>query len=75
MFNYHCLNPISASGLDQFTTNYKQTDDVSTADAILVRSAKMHDMELPEKLVAIARRRQCKRRKGDGICRNAPCQP
>ena len=55
MFNYHCLNPISASGLDQFTMNYKQTDDVSAADAILVRSAKMHDMELPEKLVAIAR--------------------
>lgn len=55
MFNYHCLNPISASGLDQFSTNYKATDDISSADAILVRSAKMHDMELPEGLAAIAR--------------------
>ncbi|MBO6215484.1 MAG: phosphoglycerate dehydrogenase [Lachnospiraceae bacterium] len=55
MFNYHCLNPISASGLDQFTTSYKQTDDVTQADAILVRSAKMHDMELPEGLAAVAR--------------------
>ena len=54
MFNYHCLNPISASGLDQFTTSYKQTDDVTQADAILVRSAKMHDMELPEGLAAVA---------------------
>ena len=55
MFNYYNLNPISAKGLDLFTTNYKQVEDVNDADAILVRSAKMHDMELPEKLVAVAR--------------------
>ncbi len=55
MFNYHNLNPISAKGLDLFTTNYKQVEDVNDAEAILVRSAKMHDMELPEKLVAVAR--------------------
>ena len=55
MFNYYNLNPISSKGLDLFTTNYKQVEDVNDADAILVRSAKMHDMELPEKLVAVAR--------------------
>ncbi len=55
MFNYHCLNPISSKGLDLFNTNYKATENVSEADAILVRSAKMHDMDVPENLVAIAR--------------------
>ena len=55
MFNYHCLNPISSKGLDLFNTNYKATDDVNDAEAILVRSAKMHDMEPSQKLVAVAR--------------------
>ena len=55
MFTYNCLNPISNVGLDLFNTNYKATDDVNDADAILVRSAKMHDMELSDKLLAVAR--------------------
>ena len=55
MFNYHCLNPISPKGLDLFNTNYKETREVTEADAILVRSAKMHDMELPDRLAAVAR--------------------
>ena len=55
MFNYHCLNPISPKGLDLFNTNYKETKEVNDADAILVRSAKMHDMELPDRLAAVAR--------------------
>lgn len=55
MFKYHCLNPIAAVGLDKFTDCYEKTDDVKEADGILVRSAAMHDMELPEKLLAVAR--------------------
>lgn len=55
MFKYHCLNPIVAVGLDKFTDNYEKTDNAKEADGILVRSAAMHDMELPEKLLAVAR--------------------
>lgn len=55
MFYYNCLNPISSKGLDLFTTDYKNVEEVNDADAILVRSAKMHDMEVSEKLLAVAR--------------------
>ena len=55
MFNYHCLNPISDKGIHRFNTNFKETKDINEADAILVRSAKMHDMELPKSLKCIAR--------------------
>jgi len=55
MFKYHCLNPISKVGTDKFTNNYVKTDNVEEADGILVRSAAMHDMELPKSLLAVAR--------------------
>lgn len=55
MYQYHCLNPIAAVGLDLFSNDYEKTEDMNRADAVLVRSAAMHDMELPENLVAIAR--------------------
>ena len=55
MFSYNCLNPIAECGLDLFSTDYKKVEDINEADAVLVRSASMHDMELPEKLVAVAR--------------------
>ena len=55
MFKYHCLNPISKVGTDKFTNNYVKTDKVEEADGILVRSAAMHDMELPKGLLAVAR--------------------
>ncbi len=55
MFHYHCLNPISQVGLDGFSGLYIQTDNIKDADAILVRSAAMYDLELPENLEAIAR--------------------
>ncbi len=55
MFKYHCLNPIADVGLEKFTKEYEKTGDVNEADGILVRSAAMHDMELPEKLLAVAR--------------------
>ena len=50
-----CLNPISSKGTDHFTENYQLTQELSGADAVLVRSASMHDLELPESLDAIAR--------------------
>ena len=55
MYKYHCLNPISEVGLDQLDENYVVTGNAEEADAILVRSAKMHDMEFSKKLTAIAR--------------------
>ena len=55
MTKIHCLNPISSVGTKNFTDDYEMTDQLCDADAVLVRSANMHEMELPEKLVAIAR--------------------
>lgn len=55
MYKYHCLNPISDRGLEQLDENYLKTENAEEADAILVRSAKMHDMEFPPSLKVIAR--------------------
>lgn len=55
MFSYHCLNPIAEVGLDQFTTDYKKVDTPEEAEAILVRSAAMHEMTFSNRLEAIAR--------------------
>ena len=55
MYKYHCLNPISHVGLDRFTGEYEATAEMIEADAVLVRSAAMHDIELPKNLKAIAR--------------------
>lgn len=55
MFKYHCLNPIAKIGLDRFRENFVKTDTMADADGILVRSASMHDLELPENLLAVAR--------------------
>ena len=55
MFQLNCLNPISNVGLDNLTANYQLTEDVNAADGILVRSASMHEMELPDSLLAVAR--------------------
>lgn len=55
MFKYSCLNPIADIGLNNLTDNYEKTDDAGACDAILVRSASMHDMELSDRLCAIAR--------------------
>lgn len=55
MFQYHCLNPIANVGLDLFSQDYQKTEDINEAQAVLVRSAAMHDMELPEGLCAVAR--------------------
>lgn len=55
MFKVHTLNKISNKGLNELGTDYQIVDQVEGADAILVRSAKMHDMTLPESVLAIAR--------------------
>lgn len=55
MFKYYCLNPISKIGLDDFTEEFTKTEDVNEAEGILVRSAAMHDMELSDHLLAVAR--------------------
>ena len=55
MYKYHNLNPISKVGLDEFTKDYAPVSTPETADAILVRSAAMHEMEFATDLKAIAR--------------------
>ena len=55
MYKYHCLNPIAQVGLEKFSGQYEKADAIEEADGILVRSAAMHDMELPANLLAIAR--------------------
>ncbi|MBQ2927008.1 MAG: phosphoglycerate dehydrogenase [Oscillospiraceae bacterium] len=55
MYNIHYLNKISPQGTALFTEDYQSVDNVEEADGILVRSASMHDMHLPENLLAVAR--------------------
>lgn len=50
-----CLNPIAKVGLDLFDDKYEITENFEEADGVLVRSAAMHDLELPDNLKAIAR--------------------
>lgn len=51
----NCLNPIAACGLDMLGDNYEITENTNEAEAILVRSAGMHNMDLPKSLLAVAR--------------------
>ncbi len=55
MFKINCLNPIANVGLDLFNESYEVVDQFDTANAVLVRSASVHDLELPPTLEAIAR--------------------
>lgn len=56
MYNIKLLNKISNVGLAKFDTKeFAYSDDMENPDAIMVRSASMHDMEMPESLLAIAR--------------------
>ena len=55
MINVHCLNNISESGLSMFSEQYNKEAGYEEAQAVLVRSAKMHDMELGDNLLTIAR--------------------
>ena len=55
MFNYTCLNPIAGVGLDLLSDDYNKVEELKDAQAVLVRSASMHDLELPDSLDAVAR--------------------
>ena len=55
MYQIQCLNKISEVGTSCFNANYVCGTDVQNPDAILVRSASMHEMEFNPELLAIAR--------------------
>ena len=55
MYKVHCLNNISPVGLALLDDEFELTDTIDDADAILVRSANMHEMELPDTLKCVAR--------------------
>ena len=55
MYNILKLNKIAPVAIERFGENYNCTDECAAPEGILVRSASMHDMELPESLLAVAR--------------------
>lgn len=55
MFNVKTLNNISDKGLSLLTENYELNNESKTEDAILLRSFKMHDYDMPESLLAVGR--------------------
>ncbi|MEE1315044.1 MAG: phosphoglycerate dehydrogenase [Faecalimonas sp.] len=55
MYQYHCLNAIAGVGLAEFSEDYVATEQMENADAVLVRSAAMHEIEFSKNLKAIAR--------------------
>lgn len=67
MYQYHCLNQISDVGIQEFSEEYVPVSRVEDADAVLVRSASMHEMEFGGRLKAIARA-------GAGV-NNIPLEP
>ncbi|MBE0700225.1 MAG: NAD(P)-binding domain-containing protein [Acholeplasmataceae bacterium] len=55
MRKVYCLNNISKIGLKALSSDYQVIDSIGSADAVLVRSAAMHDMELPDSVLVVAR--------------------
>ncbi len=55
MYNVHYLNKISKKGTALWTGEYQAVDELEKAEAVLVRSANMHEMHLPDNLLAVAR--------------------
>lgn len=55
MFKVHCMNVIAKVGTDQLGDNYELVDALDDANAIMVRSAKLHDTVFPKSLLAIGR--------------------
>ena len=55
MFRYTCLNPISKVGLDCFGSDYSVVSSMDDADAVLVRSADMHQIAVPDNVKCVAR--------------------
>ena len=58
MYHYKCMNQIAKTGLDEFSRDYAQVEEMEEADALVVRSAALHDTEFPKNLKAIAGREQ-----------------
>ena len=54
-YEYYCLNPIAQVGLNGLGQNFTKIEEIKDADAILVRSAGMHEMEFDTKLKVIGR--------------------
>lgn len=55
MFKIHCINNIAKVGTDRFGEGYSFVDEAACADAVMVRSANLHGIEMPATLLAIAR--------------------
>ena len=55
MYKVHCMNNIAKAGTDRLGANYELTDTLEDADAIMVRSASLHETKFPKGLLAIAR--------------------
>ena len=55
MYNITTLNKISPVGLARLTDKYTITEEIDGTTGVMVRSHDMHEMELPESLLAIAR--------------------
>ena len=55
MYKINCLNPIAEVGMNVFTEAYEKVDNFADAQVAMVRSAAMHDMDLPEGLLVVAR--------------------
>ena len=55
MYKVHCLNNIAKVGTDRLGSNFNLTDEIDAAQAIMVRSASLHDVDLSHELLAIAR--------------------
>ncbi len=55
MIKVNCLNPIAKVGMSLLPDNFGTTGEFAEADAVLVRSAAMHELELPKQLLAVAR--------------------
>ena len=55
MYQVHYLNPISPKGTALWTEDYQTAENLADVQAVMVRSAAMHDLELPEELLTVAR--------------------
>ena len=55
MFRYSCLNPIAEVGLQKFDDRFEKVDGIENSDGVLVRSASMHEIDLPDSLLCVAR--------------------
>ena len=55
MFQYHYLNKISDKGTALWTDEFAKTEEIDKAQAVVVRSAAMHDMTFAPELLTIAR--------------------